>query len=166
MQVCVIGTCAREPALHADAYALSGKIAQFGQDEAEVLDRLRRNGAVLQVHGAAGHQLAQGANAQVDAKDGQAFSKRVSGNLNVNHADSLVEAAIAGMGIVMISNFIAVNAITGGQLKPILIDYVAPGPKVYVVYPPTRVASLKLRAFIEALDQAVSGVDQAFDRRA
>jgi len=100
------------------------------------------------------------------AKDGQSISKRVSGSLNVNHADSLVEAAIAGMGIVMISNFMAGNAITSGQLKPILTEYVAPGPKVYVVYPPMRVVSLKLRAFSEALDLAVSGVDQEFDRRA
>ena len=54
----------------------------------------------------------------------------------MNNADSLVEAAIADMGIVMISNFIAANAISNGQLKAILTDYVSPGPKVYVVYPP------------------------------
>jgi DNA-binding transcriptional LysR family regulator len=100
------------------------------------------------------------------AKDGQSITKRVSGSLNVNHADSLVEAAIAGMGIVMISNFISANAITTGQLKPILTDYVAPGPKVYLVYPPTRMMSVKLRALIEALDQAVPGLDQVFDGRA
>lgn len=99
------------------------------------------------------------------AKDGESFSKRVSGSLNVNHADSLVEAAIAGMGIVMISNFIAASAISGGQLKPILTDYVAPGPKVYVVYPPSRIVSLKLQVLIEALDQAVSGFDQMFEAR-
>lgn len=99
------------------------------------------------------------------AKDGQSISKRVSGSLNVNHADSLVEAAIAGMGIVMISNFIAASAISSGQLKPILTDYVAPGPKVYVVYPPSRIVSLKLQVLIEALDQAVSGFDLVFDPR-
>lgn len=99
------------------------------------------------------------------AKDGQSFSKRVSGSLNVNHADSLVAAAIAGMGIVMISNFIAASAISSGQLKPILTDYIAPGPKVYVVYPPSRIVSLKLQVLIEALDQAVLGFDQVFEAR-
>lgn len=99
------------------------------------------------------------------AKDGQSFSKRVSGSLNVNHADSLVEAAIAGMGIVMISNFIAGDAITSGQLRPILTDYIAAGPKVYLVYPPSRIVSLKLRVLIDALDQAVSSFDQVFEPR-
>jgi LysR family transcriptional regulator for bpeEF and oprC len=99
------------------------------------------------------------------ARDGQVFSKHVSGKVNVNHADSLVEAAIAGMGIVMISNFIAARAIASGQLKPILTEYVAPGPKVYVVYPPSRTVSLKLQALIEVLESAVSGIDQMFERR-
>lgn len=99
------------------------------------------------------------------AKDGQAISKRVSGALNVNHADSLVEAAAAGMGIVMISNFIATDAINSGRLKPILTDYITPGPKVYLVYPPSRNVSLKLQALIEALEQAVSGFEQVFDNR-
>lgn len=99
------------------------------------------------------------------AKDGQSFSKRVSGSLNVNNADSLVEAAITGMGIVMISNFIAASAISSGQLIPILTDYVAPGPKVYVVYPPSRIVSLKLQVLIEALDEAVSGFAQMFEAR-
>lgn len=99
------------------------------------------------------------------ARDGQSFSKRVSGSLNVNNADSLVEAAITGMGIVMISNFIAASAISSGQLIPILTDYVAPGPKVYVVYPPSRIVSLKLQVLIEALDQAVSGFAQMFEAR-
>jgi LysR family transcriptional regulator for bpeEF and oprC len=99
------------------------------------------------------------------AKDGHVFSKHVSGRLNVNHADSLVEAAIAGIGIAMISNFIAARAIASGQLKPILTDYVAPGPRVYVVYPPSRTVSLKLQALIEVLEAAVSGIDQMFERR-
>lgn len=99
------------------------------------------------------------------SKDGQVHSRRVSGRLNVNHADSLLEAAVAGMGIVMISNFIAAEAIRTGQLKPILTDYVAPGPKVYVVYPPSRTVSLKLRTLIDFLEQAVSGAEQVFEER-
>jgi LysR family transcriptional regulator, regulator for bpeEF and oprC len=99
------------------------------------------------------------------SRDGQPVSTRVSGRLNVNNADSLMEAAIAGMGIVMISNFIAAEAISSGQLKPILTDYVAPGPKVYIVYPPSRTVSLKLRTLIDFLEEAVSGAEQVFEDR-
>jgi LysR family transcriptional regulator, regulator for bpeEF and oprC len=97
--------------------------------------------------------------------DGQLVACRVSGRLNVNHADSLMEAAIGGMGIVMISNFIAAEAISSGKLKPILTDFVAPGPKVYIVYPPSRTVSLKLRTLIDFLEEAVSGAEQVFEDR-
>lgn len=97
------------------------------------------------------------------SRDGQTFSRRVSGRLNVNHADSLVEAASAGMGIVMVSNFIAADAVRRGLLKPILTDFVAPGPRVYLVHLPTRVVSLKLRALMEALDEAVAAFDQVLE---
>jgi LysR family transcriptional regulator for bpeEF and oprC len=100
------------------------------------------------------------------SRDGQTFARRVSGRLNVNHADSLVEAATAGMGIVMVSNFIAADAIKRGLLKPILTDFVAPGPKVSLVHPPSRVVSLKLRALMDALDEAVAAFDQVLEPRA
>lgn len=99
------------------------------------------------------------------SKDGQPFSVRVSGRLNVNNADSLLEAAIAGMGIVMISNFIAAEAINSGQLKPVLTDYVTPGPKVYIVYPPSRTVSLKLRTLVDFLEEAVARGEQVFEER-
>lgn len=99
------------------------------------------------------------------SRDGQTYSRRVSGRLNVNNADSLLEAAISGMGIVMISNFISAEAISTGKLKPILTDYVTPGPKVYVVYPPSRTVSLKLRTMIDFLQEAVAAEEQVFEDR-
>lgn len=71
-------------------------------------------------------------------KDGQVFSKTVSGSLNMNNAESLLEAAIAGAGIIMVSNFMSSAAVQAGQLKRILVGYVAPGPQVSVVYMPGR----------------------------
>ncbi len=99
------------------------------------------------------------------SRDGQTFSRRVSGGLNVNHADTLVEAAAAGMGIIMVSNFIAADAIQRGLLQPILTDFVAPGPKVFLVHPPSRMVSLKLRALMDALDEAVAAFGQVLEPR-
>lgn len=97
--------------------------------------------------------------------EGQVSTLRVSGRLNVNNADSLLEAAIAGMGIVMISNFIAAEAISTGKLKPVLTNYIVPGPKVYIVYPPSRTVSLKLRTVISYLEDAVAGEELVFEDR-
>ena len=84
-------------------------------------------------------------------ENGKPFSKTVSGRLNINNAESLLEAATSGLGIAMISNFIAAEAIREGKLRCILNDYVGIGPQVSVVYLPSRHLSLKVRAFVDFL---------------
>lgn len=86
-------------------------------------------------------------------KDGKIFGKTVSGRLNVNNTETLLEAAIAGLGIAMISNFTAAEAIRSGKLRRILTDYAAIGPQVSVIYLPNRNLSPKVRAFVEFLQE-------------
>lgn len=93
-------------------------------------------------------------------KDGRTFSRIISGSLNMNNAESLLEAAVAGAGITMISNFIASEALRNGHLRRILTDYVAKGPEVHAVYMPGRHMSAKVRTFIEFLLELVAGFDQ------
>ena len=96
----------------------------------------------------------------VFAHNGQAMSRKVAGRLNINNAESLLEAAVAGAGIAMISNFIAADALRDGKLRRILTDYVVEGPSVYVVYLPRRNISAKVRAFIEFLTVIVTGIER------
>ena len=84
-------------------------------------------------------------------QDGKACPRTVSGRLNFNNAESLLEAASAGLGIAMISNFIAADAIRDGRLRCILTDYVDIGPPVSAVYLPSRNLSPKVRAFVNFL---------------
>ncbi|VWX61192.1 LysR family transcriptional regulator [Burkholderiales bacterium 8X] len=93
-------------------------------------------------------------------KDGRTFSMTMSGGLNMNNAESLLEAAVAGAGITMISNFIAAEALRSGRLKRILTDYVAKGPEVHAVYLPGRHMSAKVRTFIDFLVELVAGFEQ------
>jgi len=90
-------------------------------------------------------------------KDGQPYPKTVSGRLNINNAESLLEAACSGLGIAMISNFIAADAIRDGRLRCILTDYVSTGPQVSVVYLPSRNLSPKVRAFVNFLVGLIPG---------
>lgn len=83
--------------------------------------------------------------------NGKTFSKTVSGRLNFNNAESLLEAATSGLGIAMISNFIAAEAIRAGKLQCVLTDYAGIGPPVSVVYLPGRNLSPKVRAFVDFL---------------
>lgn len=84
-------------------------------------------------------------------RDGQRWLKSPSGRVNVNNAESLMEAAIAGMGIVMLSTFITAAAVRSGELRPVLRDYEGVGPEVFVAYPPNRNLSARVRAFVDFL---------------
>lgn len=89
-------------------------------------------------------------------QEGRVFHKVVSGQLNVNNAESLLEAAVSGLGIAMISTLIAGDAIRAGLLKCILTEFNAPGPAVHVVYPHTRTVSPKVRAFVDFLKELMA----------
>lgn len=90
-------------------------------------------------------------------KNGHPYPKSVSGRLNINNAESLLEAACSGLGIAMISNFIAADAIRKGRLRCILTDYVSTGPQVSVLYLPSRNLSPKVRAFVNFLIDLIPG---------
>lgn len=84
-------------------------------------------------------------------KDGQVFGKTVSGDLNMNNAESLLEAAIAGEGIVMLSTFVTADAIMANKLRIVLRDFLAPGPSAWAVYLPNRRLSPRVKAFVDFL---------------
>ncbi len=80
---------------------------------------------------------------------GEQLEMSVEGSLRFDHAESLLEAAIAGAGIVQVLNYVAGRAIARGELQPILEDYAAPGEPISVIYPQKRHLSAKVRAFID-----------------
>ncbi len=75
----------------------------------------------------------------------------VSGKLNVNSAEALLEAALAGSGIAMIADFVAWEAVQAGGLRIVLADYIGPPMPVSLVYLPGRQHSPRLRWFVDAL---------------
>ena len=93
------------------------------------------------------------------SKNGQVISQSVMGSLNINNAESLLEAAVAGGGITMISNFIAAEALKTGKLVKVLAQYVVDGPEVHVVYLPRRNLSAKVKAFIDFLTIVVQDIE-------
>lgn len=64
------------------------------------------------------------------ARGGRKYAVGVSGPLNINSGEALVDAAIAGLGIVTVASFMAAEAIATGKLRLILRDYMAEGHAV------------------------------------
>lgn len=82
---------------------------------------------------------------------GEASTLSVSGKLNVNNAEALVEAAIAGSGIAMVADFVAWDAVRAGALRLVLRDFIGPPTPVALVYLPGRQHSPRVRWFVDAL---------------
>ena len=77
------------------------------------------------------------------------------GNLKGNHAEYLLEAALAGQGLVLFASWLVGHHVTSGQLVRILADYEwAIEPRaltIHAIYPSTRGHSAKMRSFLDHL---------------
>jgi LysR family transcriptional regulator, regulator for bpeEF and oprC len=69
--------------------------------------------------------------------------------LSVNDSRANVAAGLAGLGIALIATFQAQEHIASGALQPLLLDWCSQTIPIYVVYPPNRHLSAKLRVFVD-----------------
>lgn len=80
---------------------------------------------------------------------GTTHDVRVAGNLHANSGETLVAAAIAGMGIVCEPDFVLADAVADGRLQPILSGFKATQSDIWALYPSRRHLSLKVRLFVD-----------------
>ncbi len=84
---------------------------------------------------------------------------RVGGNLRANNGDALRAAAVEGLGVVYLPDFIVGRDIQSGRLQRLLGDWEAPAIPVHAVFPPQRHPSAKLRAFVDFLVERLGRKD-------
>ena len=82
-------------------------------------------------------------------KDGERLEIEGRHVLSVNDSNANVAAGLAGLGIVRIATFQAQGYIASRLLQPVLLDWCADSIPIYVVYPPNRHLSAKLRVFVD-----------------
>jgi len=75
----------------------------------------------------------------------------VRGPLRVNNGEVIRDAAIAGLGIARLPEFIVADALASGKLVEVLEDYSSSSFALYVVYPQHRQSSVTIRAFTQFL---------------
>lgn len=77
---------------------------------------------------------------------------RISGPLMTDDADSLIRAAGAGLGIAMVSDWLAGPELRRGELVPVLPGWtVAADEAIYIVHPSAHLVPAKTRAFVDWL---------------
>lgn len=69
--------------------------------------------------------------------------------LSVNESNAYVTSLLAGLGIGQITSYQAVRHFESGTLVQLLPEWTQPLLPVYVVYPPNRHLSAKVRAFVD-----------------
>lgn len=69
--------------------------------------------------------------------------------LSVNTAEAAVDAAVAGLGVTRVLSYQAARAVADGHLVELLADFEQPPSPVHLVYLPSGLIPLKLRAFLD-----------------
>ncbi len=77
--------------------------------------------------------------------------------LVVDHGPTLVDAAIAGMGITQVFDFMVDEIVREGRLVRVLVDHTAEGPPVHALCAPGRRATARVRAAFDAFADAFAG---------
>jgi len=91
-----------------------------------------------------------------DKNNSPAYVK-VPMRMRATNGDALVEAAVAGLGILCEPSFIVHGAVERGLLTPVLTGYQWYAMNIYAVYPQTRHMPARVRAFIEFLASHFGG---------
>jgi DNA-binding transcriptional LysR family regulator len=85
--------------------------------------------------------------------EGKQHSISVTGSFQCDNGDTLLHAALAGLGIVILPLWMASAPIKEGQLVELLTDYTTKPIPFNAVYPHNRYVPLKVRTFIEFLKE-------------
>lgn len=75
---------------------------------------------------------------------------RIEPRLTVNSADAAIAAVEGGLGITRALSYQLADGIAAGRLAPLLQAFIPPPMPVSAVYPPRRIASANVAAFIAA----------------
>ncbi len=91
---------------------------------------------------------------KLTAPSGEKRQVRTAGWLTVNDGQSLLNAAISGLGIAYLPSFLYAEALAEGLVEEAIPDLPIDTQGIYAVYPPGRFTQPKVRAFIDFLVQA------------
>jgi DNA-binding transcriptional LysR family regulator len=80
--------------------------------------------------------------------------RAVTGSLLVDHGEYLLGAAISGMGICQVLDFMVAEPVRDGALVEVLADHATDGPGIHAIATASRARSASVRAFIRFLVEA------------
>ncbi|MGX1500972.1 LysR family transcriptional regulator for bpeEF and oprC [Labrenzia sp. MBR-25] len=91
-------------------------------------------------------------------KDGEEILVDGRYHCSVNDARSYVAAVLAGHGIAQVPDFMVREELERGDLVPVLTEWSADTIPLYIVYPPNRHLSNKVRVFVDWLVRLLADI--------
>jgi LysR family transcriptional regulator, regulator for bpeEF and oprC len=82
-------------------------------------------------------------------KDGERIEFAGRYKVSVNESNANLAAVLAGLGVTQAARFAVAPYLASGKLVEVLPDWSHPLIPIYVVYPPNRHLSARVRAFVE-----------------
>jgi len=95
---------------------------------------------------------------KLKAPSGERRQVRTAGWLSVNDGQSLLNAAISGLGIAYLPSFLYADALAEGLIEIAVPELPIETMGIYAVYPSGRYTQPKVRAFIDFLVSSFSGL--------
>ena len=87
---------------------------------------------------------------------GEGYTRTVNGNLIFDTNDAVIEAGVAGAGLVQLHTYMAAPHLEAGRLVQVLEPFAVDGPPISVLFPSSRHLSPKVRAFIDFVSETLS----------
>jgi len=81
--------------------------------------------------------------------DGEMQSFRIRARMRTDNGYQMLDAARAGLGMVILPAFLAADAIAAGELVPVLSDFAPPGGQVSAVFRQSKRGSPKIQSLVK-----------------
>lgn len=82
----------------------------------------------------------------------------VDGSLKVNNSLAASQAAVAGLGLLLLPTFAVLDALGSGKLQVILKEWSTEPLTLYAIYPKHRQHSRKLQVFVDYISDALAAI--------
>lgn len=84
-------------------------------------------------------------------QNGKPADKTVRGRFSFNHSDAILEAALRGHGIAILSTWLIADQLRSGELRQLLPGVTTRGFSIHAVWPQTRLVPSKVRVVVDEL---------------
>ena len=90
-------------------------------------------------------------------RDGERIDVALPGAIALNDSNAYVQAGLAGLGVIMMTDYLLAAHIAAGRMVQVLPEWSIDPLPVHIVYPQNRHLSAKVRVFVEWVSELFAG---------